>query len=169
MNRTMLVLTACLLLVSLLTSPATTAPPFSPFEDKNALKDGEIRVQLKGVLLLASEGVEGPQVPRKLISAAIAVPGMGVAIDWMQSEEIRDELLWWCVPRHGDTRQIYVEVTGRMVFRPEREVGGVRWEAVGIQPETRVPVVIPETLAVWLGSGGKPSGVQLRLPVQVSR
>ncbi len=58
----------------------------------------------------------------KLWSANVEIAGTTIHLDWGKSEKIRDELIWWSMPRAGDIRGPAAAVTGKMVFRPLKEV-----------------------------------------------
>ncbi len=140
----------------------------NPYVPDKAL--GSIIVQFKGTLFITSEFQPGarPQDDdaSKLVGAYVSVDGTVLALDWSKSKAIHDELFWWRNPRHGDFRQVQAEVTGKMIFKPLKEIGGMRPVQAGVSSDTPVPVVIVESLKVQLvGSDGKPQGKQFdRLP-----
>ena len=137
-----------------LSNARTTAPPH-----------GSIVVHLRGRLSVTTAVEPGgrPQddAACELTSATVHAGGTVIELDWSRSDRIRDELLWWRLPRHGDLRQVQAEVTGRMVFMPSRDLGGDRTVPAGVSGGTSVPVVIVESLEVQLvGLDGKRRGPQ---------
>lgn len=97
-----------------------------------------------------------------LTSATITAAGTNIYLDWSRSPAIRRELLWWSIPRAGDYRGPHAEVTGRMVFKPHKELDQ-RTVIVpaGVSANTPVPVVVVESIKVYLaGPDGKPRGPQ---------
>lgn len=55
---------------------------------------------------------------RTLTDADVIAGGTTIHLDWSRSSRIRDELLWWTIPRAGDARSPYAEVTGLLNFIP---------------------------------------------------
>jgi hypothetical protein len=134
--------------------------------------DGVIEMHLKGTLQVgATLKKDAPSNVRvlddrayELSSAMVMAGGQEVALDWSESDEVRDELIYWRVLRHGDQRGVQADVTGRMVFRPAKDVGGWRQNTRGIAADTPVPVVIVKSITVRLvGPDGKPRGPQPHL------
>ena len=127
------------------------------------LEHGSITVQLKGRLSLGITPPKGKgKVARKMTSANVMAGGTLIKLDWSKSDSIRDELLWWTVPRHGDFREIQAEVTGKLEFRAPQMVTGARQIQPAISGGTREPVVVVESLKVQLvDHDGHPSGPQL--------
>ena len=126
---------------------------------------GSIVVHLKGGLSVSATLKPGsrPQddAACELTSATVHAGGTVIELDWSRSNKIRDELLWWRLPRHGDLRQVQAEVTGRMIFKPSKELGGDRTIPAGVSDDTPVPVVIVESLKVQLvGVDGTRRGPQ---------
>ena len=87
--------------------------------------------------------------------------GTEIALDWSKSDKIRKELLWWRLPRHGDLRTVQAEVTGRMIFKPSRDLGTNRTVPAGVTDGTPVPVIVVQSLKIQLvGPDGEPKGPQ---------
>ena len=142
---------------------------------------GEMRVHLKGTLQVATKlkaGADPNSRPQdegawELVNASVEAGGTVVEIDWNASPAIRDELLWWGNPRHGDLRVVQAEVTGRLVFKRLGDIGGTGLIISSglLDKEVPRPVVIVETLHVQLvGPEGFPRGPQFdRKPVKVTK
>ena len=99
---------------------------------------------------------------KELEAASVKAGGTTIHLDWSRSDKIRDELLWWSVPHHGDVRIVQAEVTGQMVFKPLRELDQtIQFAQAGVSADTPVPVVIVESIKVQLvGPDRKPGGPQ---------
>lgn len=102
------------------------------------------------------------EAAKALTSATITAAGTIIYLDWSQSHKIRNELLWWSIPRAGDIRGPHAEVTGRMLFKPLKELDQTTLIIPrGVSADTPVPVVIVESIRVRLaGPDGKPRGPQ---------
>lgn len=129
-----------------------------------------IAVQLSGslstVFVVRSDDHSASQssdvAAQELKLATITAGGTTVHLDWSRSPKIGDELLWWSHPRAGDSRGPHAEVTGQMVFKPYKELDQTFQIAQpGVTAETRVPVVVVESIRVYLaGPDGKSRGPQ---------
>jgi|GEM_PF-5436823 len=123
-----------------------------------------IDVKLSGQL---SVGVstEGPSIGGRMEfqTANIESAGTTIHLDVSRSEKIRDELVWWSKPRTGDIRWPCAVVTGKMVFKPLKDVENA-FQVVrpGITADTPVPVVVVESIQVFLAYPGssRPTGPQ---------
>jgi hypothetical protein len=88
---------------------------------------------------------------RKLTDADVIAGGTTIHLDWSRSSRIRDELLWWTIPRAGDARSPYAEVTGHLKFMPLKDLDqSAKVVPPGVSPDTPVPVVVVETIRVRL-------------------
>ena len=121
-----------------------------------------IDVKFSGRLTTSTVSKPGAAGPEELSSAEVHAAGTVVHLDWSRSQKIRDELLWWSVPRAGDIRLPYAEVSGRMQFKPLRELDrAVLTPQRGVSADTPVPVVVVESIKVYLaGPDGRPRGSQ---------
>ena len=99
--------------------------------------------------------------------ATVESGGTTIHLDWSRSPKIRNELL--DSSRLGDGRlwfgdggpnpTVQAKITGRMVFKPAKELGGYRRIPAGVTDDTPVPVVIVESIKVqFVRSDGSPHG-----------
>ena len=133
--------------------------------DMTSPMHGSIVVHLKGNLSIGTTLKSGSRPQDEgaceLISATIHAGGTEIALDWSKSDKIRKELLWWRLPRHSDFRTVQDEVTGRMIFKPSKELGTNRTIPAGVTDNTPVPVIVVESLKIQLvGPAGKRKGPQ---------
>jgi hypothetical protein len=131
---------------------------------KPAKSPHSIAVQFSGPLCVGVVSNGGVDLnTMKLASANVEVAGTIIHLDWVKSDKIRDELIWWSLPRAGDIRGPHAAVTGTMVFKPLKEVReAVQPVRLGITLDTPVPVVVVESINVYLARPGSatPSGPQ---------
>ncbi|MFG0336112.1 MAG: hypothetical protein ACF8TS_22360 [Maioricimonas sp. JB049] len=105
----------------------TTAAAADPAEPST----GIIRVDVRGALggVWTREDDAGNPVFKY---AAMHAGRQRLHIDPSESKQALSQLLYWSVPRHGDARQMYIHVKGRLEFRDARP-------QVGIHPDDKGP------------------------------
>ena len=92
--------------------------------------------------------------------ATVEAGGTTIHLDWNQSDKIRNELLFAAGDSGdgGPNPGVQAKVTGRMVFKPSKELV-YRVTPAGVTDDTPVPVVIVESIKLqFIGSDGKPRG-----------
>jgi hypothetical protein len=102
---------------------------------------------------------------RDLKIAAVEAGGTTIHLDWSRSQKIHNELILSSVDfgDGGPNSGVQATVTGRMVFKPSKEVA-YRVTPAGVTDDAPVPVVIVESLKIqFIGSDGKPRGPERKL------
>ncbi len=97
--------------------------------------------------------------------ATVDSGGTTVHLDWSRSDKLRDELIapssWF--GDGGPNSKVHATVTGRMVFKPSKELA-YRVISAGVTDATPVPVVIVESIKIqFVRSDGKPFGPARKL------
>lgn len=98
--------------------------------------------------------------------ATVEAGGTTIHLDWSRSDKIRRELIAssGAFGDGGPASSVQARVTGRMVFKPSKGLGGDRVIPKGVTDDTPVPVVIVESLKIQLvGSDGRPRGAERKV------
>jgi len=140
-----------------------------PAASRDAVAPGKITVAFSGPLLAMSSlkpradpAMQALKVAAQdLRMATVKAGGTSIYLDWSRSHKIRNELLasslWF--GDGGPNATIHAKVTGWMVFKPSKELGGYRVVPAGVTDDTPVPVVMVESIQIqFMGSDGKPRG-----------
>ena len=102
---------------------------------------------------------------RDLVIATVEAGGTTIHLDWSRSQKIVNELLYSSMDfgDGGPNPSVQAKVTGRMVFKPSKELAG-RITPAGVTDDAPVPVVIVESIKIeFSGSNGKPRGLDRKL------
>ncbi|MEW4530895.1 hypothetical protein [Maioricimonas sp. JC845] len=144
-------------LSALFVCAALAAPLTAGAADPIDPSDGIIRVEVRGVLNGVSTRENDAGSP-EFVHASVIAGHQRLNIDPSGSHQALSQLLYWSVPRHGDFRQMYIHVTGRLEFRDERpdvEIGGRQekgpWPCVVAEEVRIAPLYLREVKRFMAG------------------
>ncbi|QDU41100.1 hypothetical protein Mal4_54650 [Maioricimonas rarisocia] len=107
-------------------------PPTATAADPGEPSAGIIRVDVRGALDGIWTREDDADLPPEFVHASVIAGHQRLNIDPSESKQALSQLLYWRFPRHGDARQIYIHVKGRLEFRDTRP-------QIGIQPDDKGP------------------------------